>query len=61
MFGKSHAIRLKTFMADLEGPVCIISHNGDRFDFPLLVAEMRDAGKRFSENLYCADSLIGIR
>ena len=43
------------FLRRLPAPVCLVSHNGDRFDFPLL------SGGKLKNNILCADSYIGIR
>ena len=50
------------FIASLAGPVCLVAHNGDRFDFPLLVKELGLASKAGSvinmpDDLRCCDTL----
>jgi len=35
---------LVLFLRRLEPPVCLVAHNGSRFDFPLLAAEMQSTG-----------------
>jgi len=32
------------FLRRLEAPVCLVAHNGSRFDFPLLAAELQSTG-----------------
>jgi len=32
------------FLRRLESPVCLVAHNGSRFDFPLLAAELQSTG-----------------
>ena len=49
------------FLRQLPAPVCFVSHNGDRFDFPLLKAEMEKCGGKLENNVLCADSYIAIR
>ena len=49
------------FLRRLPAPVCLVSHNGDRFDFPLLKAELEKCGGKLENNILCADSYIGIR
>ncbi len=50
------------FIASLAAPVCLVAHNGDRFDFPLLVKELSLASKAGSvinmpDDLRCCDTL----
>jgi len=50
------------FIASLAAPVCLVAHNGDRFDFPLLVKEINLASKagtviNMPDNLLCCDTL----
>ena len=52
---------LERFLARLEGPVCLAAHNGDKFDFPLLQAELAKCGAGLSEDLLCVDSYLGCR
>jgi len=35
---------LLLFLRRLEPPVCLVAHNGSRFDFPLLAAELQSTG-----------------
>lgn len=37
-------------------PICLLAHNGNRFDFPLLVAELRRIKQCFDEEILCADT-----
>lgn len=52
---------LITFLEDLTRPVCLVAHNGNSFDFKILLAECRDAGASLPEDLLCVDSLVGFR
>ena len=52
---------LTAWLSRLPGPVCLVAHNGDRFDFDLLRKEIREAGSSLKNNLFCADTLVGIR
>ncbi|XP_021917815.1 three-prime repair exonuclease 1 isoform X2 [Zootermopsis nevadensis] len=52
---------LNGFMKRVPQPVCIIAHNGLRFDFPILQAELFKIGKAFPDHIMCADSLCGFR
>ena len=52
---------LNSFLARLPPPVCLVAHNGDLYDFPLLKAEMDKAGTSLLSEILCADSYIGIK
>ena len=52
---------IDSFLRRLPAPVCLVSHNGDRFDFPLLKAELDKCGGKLEHSLLCADSYIAIR
>lgn len=47
---------LSMFLHRLQSPVCLISHNGFRFDFPLLKAELFSIERDLPEGLLCLDS-----
>uniref|UniRef100_A0A023FP70 Putative deddh 3'-5' exonuclease domain of three prime repair exonuclease n=1 Tax=Amblyomma cajennense TaxID=34607 RepID=A0A023FP70_AMBCJ len=53
---------IEKFLNTLPAPICLVAHNGDNFDFPLLQAEL----KRASPNIdlmpfFCCDSLPAFR
>ena len=52
---------LLNFLARLPSPVCLVAHNGNIYDFPLLKAEMEKVGMEVGSNVLCADSYIGIK
>lgn len=52
---------LISFLEDLPQPVCLVAHNGNNFDFKILLAECNDAVASLPKNLLCVDSLIGFR
>ena len=52
---------LKCFLDRLPTPVCLVAHNGDIYDFPLLKAELEKVGIKLSSGILCADSYIGIK
>ena len=41
--------------------MCLVAHNGDLYDFPLLKAEMQKAGTPLNLTILCADSYVGFR
>jgi len=52
---------LQGFLGRLPGPVCLVAHNGDRYDFPLLLAEMKKSEAGLSEEIYCVDSWLACK
>ena len=52
---------IKSFLENLAPPVCLIAHNGDKFDFPLLKSEFLRNNFSLSEDILCADSLTAFR
>ena len=52
---------INAFLARLPSPVCLVAHNGQMYDFPLLKSEMRQAGSNLESSILYADSLIGIK
>ena len=60
-FDKNTADMLNSFLNRLPSPVCLIAHNGDLYDFPLLKAEMDNIGTTLNSQIMCADSYMGIK
>ena len=52
---------INSFLHSLVGPVCLVAHNGNLYDFPLLIAEMKKAGITPLGDIMCADSYVGIK
>ncbi|XP_066992986.2 uncharacterized protein [Anabrus simplex] len=52
---------LKGFLERLTPPICMVAHNGMKFDFPILLAELNKCGKMLSDEILCADSYLGFR
>jgi DNA polymerase III epsilon subunit-like protein len=52
---------LNSFLVNLPSPVCLVAHNGDLYDFPLLKAELQNAGTSLNPSILCADSYAGIK
>ncbi|KAI4471721.1 three prime repair exonuclease 1 2 [Holotrichia oblita] len=38
-------------------PLCLVAHNGDRFDYPILKAELHKTGCKLYDDILCIDSL----
>ena len=60
-FEKSTGDLLNAFLSRLPFPVCLVAHNGNAYDFPLLRAELVKAGVEFGPNNFCVDSYVGIK
>jgi three prime repair exonuclease-1 len=51
MFDKNTGEMLNIFLTRLPSPVCIVAHNGNLYDFPLLKAEMEKAGTKLESQI----------
>lgn len=47
------------FLNTLTKPVCLVSHNGRNFDFPILRRQLEMLNRNLSEDTMCADTLYG--
>ena len=52
---------LEAWLSRLPGPVCLVAHNGDNYDYPLLLAEVKRTGEALVSEILCADTWVGIR
>ena len=52
---------INSFLSRLPAPLCLVAHNGDQYDFPLLKAELEKAGVTLLSETLCADSYVGIK
>ena len=52
---------LETWLSRLPGPVCLVAHNGDHYDYPLLLAEVKRTGAELGAGILCADSWVASR
>jgi three prime repair exonuclease-1 len=52
---------LNSFLARLPAPLCLVAHNGDLYDFPLLKAELEKAGITLPPDTLCVDSYVGVK
>lgn len=48
---------LESFMGHLQQPICLIAHNGTKFDFPLIKKQYDLLNGTFPETTLCCDSL----
>ena len=60
-FDKRTGSLLNAFLSLLPLPVCLVAHNGDLYDFPLLQAELLKAGVELRSDIFCVDSFIGLK
>ena len=60
-FEKSTVDLLNIFLDRLPSPVCLVAHNGNLYDFPLLKAELEKAGGKLGSEIFCVDSYVGIK
>ena len=60
-FDKSTGELINNFLAHLPGPLCLVAHNGNHYDFPLLKAELEKAKATLLTTTLCVDSYVGIQ
>ena len=60
-FDKTTGILLNNFLDRLPKPICLVAHNGNNYDFPLLKAEMEKAHIKLGSDILCADSYVGMK
>ena len=41
--------------------MCLVAHNGNAYDFPLLKAELEKSGTNLHSEILCVDSYVGIK
>ncbi|XP_053329580.1 three prime repair exonuclease 2 [Spea bombifrons] len=56
-FNSGLIVLIKEFLDRQAKPVCLVAHNGFKFDFPLLKTELKEQGNDFSSSLLCLDTL----
>lgn len=52
---------LEYFFRRLQKPICLLAHNGNKFDFPVLQAELKRLNYSLGSDIVCADTLVAIR
>ena len=60
-FTNTTANLLNGFLSHLPSPVCLVAHNGNAYDFPLLKAELEKLDTELNPGTLCVDSLLGFR
>ena len=53
---------LKIFLENLPQPICLVAHNGLKYDYPLMKAELVNIGlQNLTDNVYIVDSLTALK
>ena len=60
-FDKGIGDMLNIFLSRLPSPVCLVAHNGNLYDFPLLRAEIEKTGTELGSQILCVDSYVGMK
>lgn len=60
-FNENSVQLLNHFLLQLPQPVCLVAHNGDKFDFPIIQKQLKDLELTLPDDLYCLDSLSFFR
>ena len=60
-FNKSTGDLINSFLSLLPAPVCLVAHNGNAYDFPLLKAELEKAGTQLKSDMLCIDQETQVR
>ncbi|XP_034255083.1 uncharacterized protein LOC117653498 [Thrips palmi] len=50
-----------SFLSRMPSPLCLIAHNGMKFDFQLLKSELAAKKKELPDDIFCADSILAYR
>lgn len=61
LFSAKTAALINAFLLHLPAPVCLIAHNGEAFDLPILKHSYRAVGSALPPDIYFADSLVAFR
>lgn len=52
---------LVNFLEHSPKPICLVAHNGNRFDYPILRTQIEKTGCQLPEDILCIDSLNAFR
>jgi DNA polymerase III alpha subunit (gram-positive type) len=56
-FSENSGNVLVHFLQQLPQPVCLVAHNGNNFDYPILKAHLMSVNKYLPDTIMCCDSL----
>lgn len=57
IFDARTAALIQEFLQRQAQPICLVAHNGNNFDFPLLKAELQHQGQDLVGQVYCLDTM----
>ncbi|KAG4068426.1 hypothetical protein HA402_007946 [Bradysia odoriphaga] len=60
-FDENFVKLLNHFLLQLPQPVCLVAHNGDRFDFPIMQRQLKTLNMTLPDDTLCMDSLLFFR
>ena len=60
-FNRNTGKLINSFLGNLPQPICLVAHNGNQYDFPLLKAELEKVRMELPSDTLCADSYIGMK
>ncbi|XP_043671864.1 three prime repair exonuclease 2 isoform X1 [Vespula pensylvanica] len=49
---------INSFLDTLMKPICFVAHNGNKFDYPIFLWELKCLDKDLAEDILCADTLL---
>lgn len=58
---KDNIETILSFLKELPKPACLVAHNGNRFDYKILLTEFLDVNAFLPQDLLCVDSLQGFQ
>lgn len=60
-FSKDTVTAINNFLSHNPQPICLVAHNGNKFDYPLFKREIEKANCSLLENILCVDTLLAFR
>ena len=52
---------VQSFLNRHEQPICLVAHNGNKFDFPVFKSELQNISRDLHGDIFCADTLLMFR
>nr|AEE62817.1 unknown [Dendroctonus ponderosae] len=60
-FSDGTVTALNEFLRHNPTPICLVAHNGNKFDYPILRTEINKSGQKLLDGVLCVDSLEAFR
>ncbi len=60
-FDENFVELLNHYLLQLPQPVCLVAHNGDKFDFPIVQRQLQTLNMTLVDDILCMDSLLFFR